>query len=462
MSNHSRTVSLLSVIALCIINITLTFFLLQSPTCDPSEIPEELKYEAVTTWDVESQPEDNKSTQCLPPHTYLNPNMNLINTSHSKENILNLDIRLGRYDNRRLFKTFDTVLIGTRFAELSTTNLVCLATQTSLEKLHSLVQVAHHWTGSISVALYSAGDEEFEALQKYIVYLRKCYTPVLERINFSLAMPRSKLPSKQPRSFEPPMDFGCSRPEATLNDLVNKISKEHTNWRVRNVYPQNHMRNLARKNCQNDWVFLTDIDIIPSIGLANSINLFLRDTERCDKCAYVIPTYEIDTRVRFPGNKTELVRLARKGLARPFHWKVFIHNQYATNFTRWVLDVAPESKNYKNIVTGKAYISHNVTDFEFLYEPFYIAKDIVPPHDERFMGYGYTRNTQVYEMFIAGYQFKVLSPVFTIHWGLQTRKSRSVWRERQNIINRRQFEQFKKEIYTKYMHNTLGLINTFY
>ncbi|XP_057340227.1 beta-1,4-glucuronyltransferase 1 [Microplitis mediator] len=458
MSNHSRTLSLLSVMALSIINIILTFFLLQSRTCDPNEIPEELKYEAVTTWGVESQPEDNHSTQCLPP--YFKSTINFINNTDNT--ILNLDIRFGKYDNRRQFKTFDSVLIGTRFAELSRANAVCLATQTSLEKLHSLVQVAHHWTGSISVALYTAGDEEFEALQKYITYLRKCYTPVLERINFSLAIPRSKLPVKQPRSYEPPMGYGCSRPEATLNDLVSKMSKEHNNWRVRNVYPQNHMRNLARKNCQTDWVFLTDIDIIPSIGLANSLNIFLRDTERCDKCAYVIPTYEIDTRVRFPANKSELVRLARKGLARPFHWKVFIHNQYATNFTRWVLDVAPESKQFKNVVSGKAYISHNVTDFEFLYEPFYVAKDIVPPHDERFMGYGYTRNTQVYEMFIAGYQFKVLSPVFTIHWGLQTRKSRSVWRERQNIINRRQFEQFKKEIYTKYMHNTLGLINTFY
>lgn len=45
--------------------------------------------------------------------------------------------------------------------------------------------------------------------------------------------------------------------------------------------------------------------------------------------------------------------------------------------------------------SGKVYVSHDVTNFEFLYEPFYVAKDIVPAHDERFMGYGYTRNTQV-------------------------------------------------------------------
>jgi N-acetyllactosaminide beta-1,3-N-acetylglucosaminyltransferase len=50
-------------------------------------------------------------------------------------------------------------------------------------------------------------------------------------------------------------------------------------------------------------------------------------------CAYVIPTYELDERVNFPRNKTDLIRLAKKGLARPFHHRVFIYNQYATNFS---------------------------------------------------------------------------------------------------------------------------------
>lgn len=29
------------------------------------------------------------------------------------------------------------------------------------------------------------------------------------------------------------------------------------------------------------------------------------------------------------------------------------------------------------------------------YEPFYISSDTIPPHDERFLGYGFTRNSQV-------------------------------------------------------------------
>ena len=91
------------------------------------------------------------------------------------------------------------------------------------------------------------------------------------------------------------------------------------------------------------------------------------------------------------------------------------------------------------------HVSHNVTAFEFLYEPFYVALDTAPPHDERFVGYGYTRNTQVYEMFLRGWKFQVLSPSFGVHLGLQVRKSRPGWRERQAARNAGQIPAFKRE-----------------
>ncbi|KAG7204748.1 hypothetical protein KM043_005161 [Ampulex compressa] len=446
--------SLTSVVVLVLSNMLLTFLLLQSDTCTPHDMPRELDVNAITEWNLgtlikeQQQQQQQQQQDCVTQDYQPLP---------ADVNGLKLDIRLGRWDSRRMYRTFDHVLVGTKFTDLSLAHRVCLATQSSVEKLHSIVQAVHHWTGPMSVALYAAGDEEFEVLQKYLVYLRRCYEPVRERISFSLAVPKVRPPKRQPRLFELPEVLDCAKPEATLNELMSGVSSEQTNWRIRNVYPQNHMRNLARKNCQTDYVFLADVDIVPSFNLTSALDEFLR-AEACYKCAYVIPTYELDSRVRFPQNKTELVRLARKGLARPFHQKVFIHNQFATNFTRWILDVSPMHKHHENLKSGKVYVSHDVTNFEFLYEPFYVAKDIVPPHDERFMGYGYTRNTQVYEMYVAGYQFKVLSPVFTGHWGLQTRKSRPAWRERQNSANRKHFETFKKEVFARYMRDPLKMM----
>lgn len=252
----------------------------------------------------------------------------------SESSALPMDVRLGRWDARRLYKMFDSVVVGSEYPALSESNLVCIATQSSVEKLYSLVQVAHYWTGPISVAVFAAGDEDFIVFQQYLTYLRKCYEPVRERVTFSVVIPKDRPVISQPGIVELPEDTDCLKPEATLSRLIDGLSKSQTTWKTRNVYPQNHLRNLARRNCQTEYVFVTDVDIIPSTNLANLLNEFLRNTEQCDKCAYVIPTYELDVRIRFPQNKTELVRLANKGLARPFHEKVFIHNQYATNFTR--------------------------------------------------------------------------------------------------------------------------------
>ena len=53
-------------------------------------------------------------------------------------------------------------------------------------------------------------------------------------------------------------------------------------------------------------------------------------------------------------------------------------------------------------------------------------------------------------MNLSGWQFQVLSPIFSIHWGLQKKKGRPTWRERQNSNNRNKFQHFKKEIFAKY------------
>lgn len=304
----------------------LTLLLLQSEDCDSNyaaPADDQPERSALTEWNDVIPTAD--PMQPCDPRDYQPPS--------DSGGPLRMDVRLGRWDARRLYKMFDSVAVGSQYSALSEANLVCIATQSSVEKLYSLVQVAHYWTGPISVSVFTPGDEDFLVLQHYLAYLRKCYAPIRERVTFSLAIPRARLVTVQPQVVELSEDVDCLKPEATLNGLVHRLSSAQITWKTRNVYPQNHLRNLARRNCQTEYVFLTDVDIIPSSNLSALLNDFLK-TSKCDKCAYVIPTYELDTRVRFPQNKTDLIRLANKGLAQPFHQKVFIHNQYATNFTR--------------------------------------------------------------------------------------------------------------------------------
>lgn len=300
-----------------------------------------------------------------------------------------LNLNLGRWDNSRQYKYYDYAVIGDRFLSLSKEFVVSLATQSSIERLHSLVHASLHWTGPISVALYVAGNDELYLMQLYLSYLRGCFPSIRDQATFHLAYPIARPPTVVHRHLK--MDgihFSCEQPESTLKRLLKLRSQETTKWRIKNAYPQNHLRNLARKGCHTTHVFLTDIDIVPSNNFTQQLDQFLRKAKCSKLCAYVIPTYEIDSRAKFPKDKLDLIRLAKKGLARPFHHKVFIYNQYATNFTRWEADGGL-------VAQDGTYISYNVTNFEFLYEPFYVATDLVPLHDERFLGYGFTRNTQV-------------------------------------------------------------------
>ncbi|XP_069696973.1 beta-1,4-glucuronyltransferase 1-like isoform X3 [Periplaneta americana] len=387
--------SIVSVLILTFSNILLTVRLLHSTDCSrqPAPPPEPPRLEQQQLQDNRSPGRNQGSsasptpsvTACKLPNSTTATDETSGNELATNSTVFRVDLRLGRWDSRHLYKLYDFALPGDKYADLSDKYSVCLATQSSLEKLQSLVQVAHHWTGPISAAVFAAGDE-YPLIQLYIAFLRRCFPVVRDRVSFHLAYPKDRPPSHLNKEYSPRPKLDCRRPEAALAGLMRLRRPETAKWRVKAAYPQNHLRNLARRNCQTSYVFLTDVDIIPSAKLAEGLDVFLKNVKCKNLCAYVIPTYELDERVHFPRNKSDLIRLARKGLARPFHHRVFIYNQFATNFSRWQASAESEGE--------AVHVNHNVTNFEFLYEPFYVAPDTVPAHDERFIGYGYTRNTQ--------------------------------------------------------------------
>ncbi|PSN56389.1 hypothetical protein C0J52_13989 [Blattella germanica] len=357
--------SIVSVLILTFSNILLTVRLLHSTDCSrqassPSQ-PVRIQQQQQQYQEVRSQETSHSPVASPPPCRPPNTTTRSLITGPATTNtsIFRIDLRLGRWDSRHLYKLFDFALPGERYAELSDKYSVCLATQSSLEKLQSLVQVAHHWTGPISAAVFAAGDE-YPLLQLYIAFLRRCFPVVRDRVSFHLAYPKDRPPTHLRPDFPTKPKLDCRRPEAALSALMRLRKPETAKWRVKAAYPQNHLRNLARRNCQTPYVFLTDVDIIPSARLAEGLDVFLKNAKCKNLCAYVIPTYELDERV--------------------------------------------------------------------------------------------------YEMFVAGYQFQVLSPIFTCHWGLQNKKGRPSWRERQNSMNRRHFETFKSEVFARYRKDPLKML----
>ena len=126
----------------------------------------------------------------------------------------------------------------------------------------------------------------------------------------------------------------------------------------------------------------------------------------------------------------------KKNQARQFHQKVYSTNPKSSDLKRWEGLAETDSLG----------VAYEVEKYIFKYEPLYVARADTPQFDERFVGFGMTRNTQVYEMYVAGYTFLVLNNAFTSHRGFQSVKSRPEWRARQQEDNNKKFDEFAKEV----------------
>ena len=144
--------------------------------------------------------------------------------------VFNSNWSLSRSDSKHRYKFLDFISSGNKFLELSKKYTVTIATQSSLEKLHYIVEVSRQWTGPISLAVFVAG-EEYRLTEVYISYLRQCFTHVKDQISFHLAYSWNYPPSDGPnRAFD--YKQNCSNPEAVLSDLLNIGVYEQSNGKT--------------------------------------------------------------------------------------------------------------------------------------------------------------------------------------------------------------------------------------
>jgi len=86
------------------------------------------------------------------------------------------------------------------------------------------------------------------------------------------------------------------------------------------------MRNIAKAGCPTTFTFVPDIDMIPNEGLDLSLDEFLTsEGKSCEKCAFVIPVYEISNNVtHLPKDKTELMNYVKANQSRQFHMVIIV------------------------------------------------------------------------------------------------------------------------------------------
>ena len=222
---------------------------------------------------------------------------------------------------------------------------------------------------------------------KMIEFLRRCDSNIRNNVVFHFAYPFKKLsPILQDIPY---IEGDCNNSEEYNNALVNKLRTHSFSKVLRNaMYPQNMLRNIARYGCRSEYVLTPDMDMIASDNLYEELLQFLATDYNllCEACAYIMPVYEIKREKSLPHNKTQLLDFIKKEDARVFHIKVFNFNQENSNLSLWENDSRPEEP---------LHVLYNISNWAEFWEPVYVASSEVPLYDERFVGYGFTRNTQV-------------------------------------------------------------------
>ncbi|XP_050694302.1 beta-1,4-glucuronyltransferase 1-like isoform X2 [Eriocheir sinensis] len=318
---------------------------------------------------------------------------------------------------------------------------VCLATHSSADQLHWVAQHTLRWSGPLSVAVFVSG-REYAVAASMVEYLRRCVDGVEQRVSFHLVHPLSRPP--KPSTASPPF-VSCGAPQEANKQLVAALGQDET---PHPRYPQNLMRNLARRACHTPYSLNVDIDMLTSPHMSPRLSRFLHGRPVCGRCAYVVPVYEVHSAVTSPpADKMDLLRLLLRGRVRRFHEKVYEKNQGNTHLENWEVErpgYLPPPVAYE--------VLYNISSYEEFWEPVLVLPRGAPAFDERFVGYGFTRSSQVYELHVRGFRFFVLDEAFLTHSGFQTTATYAPSRYAQIEINRIRYQMFKKEL-----HARLGL-----
>lgn len=330
-----------------------------------------------------------------------------------------------------------------RAVNLDSTNLVKkdvgVVTQTSLNQIILVRDLSTSWKGLISVAIFSE-DSNLNTTVDKIILLLKCNPSIHFNTSIHLVFP---LTYRDQNAMEIKETSSC--------DFLFR-AQEHISYSIAQVaYPVNLLRNVARRYSMTEFIFVIDIDLIPSFDFrsqffdfATKNNLF-HESKFNENVVYVVPTYEMSHEIienGVPNDKMSLVERVNRNEIRPFYVNVCWKCQKHTDYESW--EKVSMSKSVEVIYE---------VSWQDPWEPFYVSRANVPMYDERFKQYGFNRISQVYELSIAGYKFLVLNNLFLIHRGLKEPESFHASKDVDQETNRILFRQFKNELHDKYSIN---------
>jgi len=251
-------------------------------------------------------------------------------------------------------------------------------------KMQRLLDLASHWSGYISMALYfwpkapgeASNATTVEKAMSVVDGILAQHSVVLQKVSFHIVV------------------------NAKRDDLQ---------------YPFNVLRNVAMSNVVTENVLLLDADLIPPPGSHDSLFRSFKTTPELmkdERALLVLPAFERKplqnesetslTAKDLPSTKEALLDQMKENplLFDHFNIQTCVACQSRTNYSFWY---------------GATQI-YPVT-FAIQYEPYVVFRmtAAVPPFWEHFTGFARDKVTWVEEMALAGFHFHVSPNMFLIH-----------------------------------------------
>jgi hypothetical protein len=265
---------------------------------------------------------------------------------------------------------------------------VTLVTQLTIDRLSVFESLSKRWNGPISAAFY-LDDNEVKHLKRYVK--------------------------------------GSQILSSRTNIGYHVVHREGL------FYPINYLRNIALNSVNTEYIFLVDVDFLPS----NQLYQVLREkiikfmiNQRNKRC-FVIPAFETQEKdFQFPETKYELLTLLKSNKIIPFYYHTWPTGHEPTDYDKWRTSTEPYLIKWK-------------PDFE----PYIVIDKGVPHYDNRFVGYGWNKISHIMEVAASGYEFMVLHDAYIIH------VPHPDTREKVTFKNNQHYKNISKNTRKEFLHD---------
>jgi Glycosyl-transferase for dystroglycan len=267
-------------------------------------------------------------------------------------------------------------------------NSITCATQGGLNKLPRLIALTSRWLGPVSFSAVVNSEHDLDVLFQFWTD-----NPLIqEYVSLHLLM---ELPQLQ---------------------------------RSENArYPINQLRNLALHNVKTEYVFLNDVDFIPSDHAHDEIAALIQDFSLPAKTFWVLPAFERLAKANTTNPEEEVTNVEMIPRSKPELLKAIHHDMVVLTFHSYVKPAhgPTDFEKWYNITDNNTIMMYPI-EYAKWFEPYVVCKTVdLHQYFPAFRGYGLNKNTFFSEANIRNFTHSVLTRQFVVHMNHKGRSSRN-------------------------------------